>query len=113
MLPCFGFISPGLPELLIVGAVILLLFGNRLPSIMRSLGSGIVEFKKGVKGIEDDTDAAAEPKIEAKEKTDEVKKEPEATTEEKVGAVKKEPEATTEEKTGTPKNEDADNSTPK
>ena len=37
-----------------VGAIILLLFGNRLPSLMRSLGQGIVEFKKGVKGIEDD-----------------------------------------------------------
>jgi len=34
--------------------IILLLFGNRLPSLMRSLGQGIVEFKKGVKGIEDD-----------------------------------------------------------
>jgi sec-independent protein translocase protein TatA len=40
-------------ELAIVGLVVLLLFGSRLPSVMRSLGTGIVEFKKGVKGIED------------------------------------------------------------
>ena len=44
----------GTTELLIVGVVVLLLFGNRLPSVMRSLGKGVVEFKKGVSGIEDD-----------------------------------------------------------
>lgn len=42
--------APGLPELMIVGLVVLLLFGNRLPSVMRSLGVGITEFKKGIKG---------------------------------------------------------------
>ena len=41
-------------ELFIVGLVILVLFGNRLPSVMRSLGQGMVEFKKGVQGIEDE-----------------------------------------------------------
>jgi len=45
---------PGLPELLVIGLVILLLFGNRLPGVMRSLGQGITEFKKGVQGIEED-----------------------------------------------------------
>ncbi|MDR1290905.1 MAG: twin-arginine translocase TatA/TatE family subunit [Planctomycetaceae bacterium] len=34
--------------------VALVLFGNRLPSMMRSLGRSVVEFKKGVAGIEDD-----------------------------------------------------------
>ena len=38
----------GYPDLLIVGVVVLLLFGHRLPSVMRSLGRGVVEFKKGV-----------------------------------------------------------------
>jgi sec-independent protein translocase protein TatA len=47
----FGF---GSTELLIVAGIMLLLFGNRLPGVMRSLGTSIVEFKKGVKGIEDD-----------------------------------------------------------
>ena len=41
-------------ELIIVAAVILLLFGSRLPKVMRSLGQGIVEFKRGVQGIEDE-----------------------------------------------------------
>jgi sec-independent protein translocase protein TatA len=40
----------GMPEMLIVCLVVLLLFGNRLPSVMRSLGVGITEFKKGIKG---------------------------------------------------------------
>jgi sec-independent protein translocase protein TatA len=47
------------PELLIVLIVVLLLFGNRLPNVMRSLGRGVTEFKKGIEGIEDDVDAAA------------------------------------------------------
>ncbi len=34
--------------------VVLLLFGNRLPQVMRSLGQGVVEFKKGLQGIEDE-----------------------------------------------------------
>jgi len=40
---------PGLPELLIVAIIVLLLFGKRLPGVMRSLGTSIVEFKKGIK----------------------------------------------------------------
>jgi sec-independent protein translocase protein TatA len=43
---------PGTWELLIIGAIVLLLFGNRVPGVMRSLGQGIVEFKKGVQGTE-------------------------------------------------------------
>lgn len=46
----FGF--PGTWELLLVVAIVLLLFGNRVPGVMRSLGRGITEFKKGVQGIE-------------------------------------------------------------
>jgi sec-independent protein translocase protein TatA len=40
---------PGPLEMLIVLAILLLLFGNRLPSVMRSLGQGITEFKKGIR----------------------------------------------------------------
>jgi sec-independent protein translocase protein TatA len=50
---------PGPLELLVIAMIILLLFGNRLPSVMRSMGKGIVEFKKGVQGIEDEMDQAA------------------------------------------------------
>jgi sec-independent protein translocase protein TatA len=45
---------PGPVELIIIGVVVLLLFGNRLPSVMRSLGRGVIEFKKGVQGVDDD-----------------------------------------------------------
>ena len=42
----------------------LLIFGNRLPSVMRSLGKSVTEFKKGVNEIEEDVDKAvtSEPK---------------------------------------------------
>ena len=53
MFSLFGFgFFPGHTELIIVAAIALLLFGNRLPGIMCSLGQGITEFKKGVQGIE-------------------------------------------------------------
>jgi sec-independent protein translocase protein TatA len=40
----------GWPELLVIVAVILLLFGSaKIPQLMRGLGSGINEFKKGMK----------------------------------------------------------------
>ncbi len=41
-------------EWIVILIAALLLFGKRLPEVMRSMGRGIVEFKKGVKGIEDD-----------------------------------------------------------
>jgi sec-independent protein translocase protein TatA len=49
---------PGPLEMIIIAAIILLLFGNRLPSVMRSLGRGVVEFKKGIQGIEDEVEKA-------------------------------------------------------
>jgi TatA/E family protein of Tat protein translocase len=41
--------------ILIIG---LLLFGKRLPEVGRSLGKGIIEFKKGLQGIEEEVTAA-------------------------------------------------------
>jgi sec-independent protein translocase protein TatA len=43
----------GQTELIIVLVVIFILFGHRLPSVMRSLGRGVVEFKEGMAGIGD------------------------------------------------------------
>ena len=59
MYTVFAFFSPGPTELVIIAAIALLLFGNRLPSVMRSLGRGVVEFKKGVQGIEDEVENAS------------------------------------------------------
>ena len=53
---------PGLGEWLVIAAIGLLLFGKRLPEVGRSLGKGIVEFKKGLKGVEEDIDTASEAK---------------------------------------------------
>jgi sec-independent protein translocase protein TatA len=38
-------------ELVIVLVVLLLLFGSRLPSVMRGLGKSVTEFKKGMNDI--------------------------------------------------------------
>lgn len=49
--------APGPWELAIIAFIALLLFGSRLPSVARSLGKGITEFKKGLK----DDDEALPP----------------------------------------------------
>ncbi len=43
----------GHTELMVVAIVAFVLFGNRLPSAMRSLGQGITEFKKGLNSPSD------------------------------------------------------------
>lgn len=53
VVPMIAMFGLGTTELLILGGIVLLLFGTRLPKVMRSLGEGIVEFKRGVQGIED------------------------------------------------------------
>jgi sec-independent protein translocase protein TatA len=58
MMPFAFFQSIGMPELMIVAFVSLLIFGNRLPSVMRSLGKSVTEFKKGVNEVEEDIDKA-------------------------------------------------------
>ena len=47
--------APGWLEATVLALIVLLLFGNRLPSVMRSLGQGITEFKKGVRSGDADT----------------------------------------------------------
>ena len=56
MLGFLGF--PGGSEWLIILIVALLLFGPRLPSVMRSLGKSVTEFKKGLNDAEEDVDKA-------------------------------------------------------
>jgi sec-independent protein translocase protein TatA len=60
-----AFMGIGPMEMAIVGVVAVLLFGKRLPEVGRSLGKGLMEFKKGVRGIEDEiygaTNATARP----------------------------------------------------
>jgi sec-independent protein translocase protein TatA len=56
MTPLLAF-SPfniGPMEMVIVGVIALLLFGKRLPEVARNMGKGITEFKKGMRGIDDE-----------------------------------------------------------
>ena len=45
---------PGPFEWIIIAGLGLLIFGKRLPEVGRSLGKGIVEFKRGLKSVEDE-----------------------------------------------------------
>lgn len=60
---------PGGVEWIIILVIALLIFGKRLPEVMKSMGKGIVEFKKGVKGVEDDVEEEVNQKQEKLEST--------------------------------------------
>lgn len=73
----------GTTELLLIGGIALLLFGGKkLPEMMRGLGQGVKEFKKGVNDVENsinaepdgtqDKEAAAE--VDGKDKGEDVNK---------------------------------------
>ena len=47
---------PGGYEWIVLLVLGLLIFGRRLPEVGRSLGRGIVEFKRGIKGLDDEID---------------------------------------------------------
>lgn len=49
----------GFPELLLILGIALLLFGNRLPTVGKSLGEGIRNFKKGL-NTEDSEEKSAQ-----------------------------------------------------
>ena len=56
----------GWTEILLIVLVILLLFGaKRIPDLMRSLGKGVHELKKGMRGL--DVEEKPDPKAETKE----------------------------------------------
>ena len=49
-------------EILLLLVLGVLLFGRKLPEVGRSLGKTMVEFKKGMKGIEDEVSESAQPR---------------------------------------------------
>jgi sec-independent protein translocase protein TatA len=62
MSPLFAiFPNLGPMEIMILLGLGVLLFGRKLPEVGRSLGKGIVEFKKGLKGVEDDISDSTSP----------------------------------------------------
>ncbi len=59
----YGFI-PGLggQEMLLLLVLGILLFGRKLPELGRSVGKTLVEFKKGMRGIEDEVNEPSQPR---------------------------------------------------
>ena len=67
-LPTLAFIgAPGPFELCIIAGIVLLLFGNRLPGAMRSMGRSITEFKSGMKEGDEELNAPRENEPKPKE----------------------------------------------
>jgi sec-independent protein translocase protein TatA len=58
----------GSTEIILIVVVILILFGaKRIPQLMRSLGSGVREFKKGARGEGEDEGGGEEEEPPAKD----------------------------------------------
>ncbi len=57
---CLAFGIPSGMEWIIVVVIALLLFGSRLPKVAKSMGKSIVEFKKGIKGVQDEIEDASD-----------------------------------------------------
>jgi sec-independent protein translocase protein TatA len=54
-------------ELLIIAGVILLIFfGRRIPEVMRSLGKGITQFKRGLREGDEEEGRGGTPEVEQK-----------------------------------------------
>jgi sec-independent protein translocase protein TatA len=67
MSPLLGILGLGPMEIMALLVLGVLLFGRRLPEVGRYLGKGIVEFKKGIKGLEDEVESTQhrpEPAVE-------------------------------------------------
>ena len=59
----FAFGAPGPQELIIILIIVLIFFGTKIPSVMRSMGQGVNEFKKGLKDPGDDDKSDKGPKV--------------------------------------------------
>lgn len=59
--------SFGAGEVVVIALIVLLLFGGKkIPELMKGIGKGVKSFKDGVKGIEDEINAADDKKEENK-----------------------------------------------
>lgn len=70
LLPLGFFGNMGWPELLIILAIVLLIFGNRLPGIGRSLGRSLTEFKSGLKEGKEDVEKKNDKSEQTAQKTE-------------------------------------------
>ncbi len=53
------FSLPGGVEWIVIAGVGLLIFGRRLPEVARNLGRTVVEFKRGIRDVENDIDRSS------------------------------------------------------
>ena len=59
----------GSTEIIIIAFVVLLLFGGKkIPELMRGLGKGVSQFKKGMSDIEQEINAEPEKSVESQNK---------------------------------------------
>ena len=59
----------GSTEIIIIAFVVLLLFGGKkIPELMRGLGKGVSQFKKGMNDIEQELNAEPEKSVESQNK---------------------------------------------
>lgn len=45
-------------EMMIIGVLAVLLFGNKLPEVAKNMGKSFSDFKKGMHGVEDEVNSA-------------------------------------------------------
>ena len=57
MHPVFAFLGNPM-MMLVLGALAVLLFGERLPEVVRSFGKGLMELKNGMRGLQDEIQSA-------------------------------------------------------
>lgn len=56
MSPLFALFGLGPAEIAVLAVIAVLLFGRKLPEMGKYLGKSIIEFKKGMKGLEENVD---------------------------------------------------------
>ncbi len=62
---CLALFDVSPATMMIIGVIAVLLFGKRLPEVGRSVGKGILEFKKGLRGIEEELHKATYASVES------------------------------------------------
>ena len=58
---------PGMWEWVVILVVALVIFGRRLPNVLRTIGGGVREFRKGVDGVTGEIDKAVSGNSESQE----------------------------------------------